>query len=80
MTTGPDAVFTTVADAAAFTELGGPLAVVKSQIPAGGRGKGKFKGKETEGGNPASRHANHNHGPGSAQGNNQGGEQSQRRE
>jgi succinyl-CoA synthetase beta subunit len=29
--------------AAAFTELGGPLAVVKSQIHAGGRGKGRFK-------------------------------------
>jgi len=31
-------------------ELGGPVYVVKSQIHAGGRGKGKFKGKETEGG------------------------------
>ncbi len=29
--------------AAAFTELGGPVAVVKSQIHAGGRGKGTFK-------------------------------------
>jgi len=29
--------------AAAFTELGGDLAVVKSQIHAGGRGKGRFK-------------------------------------
>ncbi|WP_166827839.1 ADP-forming succinate--CoA ligase subunit beta [Thalassoroseus pseudoceratinae] len=29
--------------AAAFTELGGELAVVKSQIHAGGRGKGRFK-------------------------------------
>jgi succinyl-CoA synthetase beta subunit len=28
---------------AAFAELGGPLAVVKSQIHAGGRGKGRFK-------------------------------------
>ncbi len=28
---------------AAFKELGGPLAVVKSQIHAGGRGKGRFK-------------------------------------
>ena len=28
---------------AAFTQLGGPLAVVKSQIHAGGRGKGRFK-------------------------------------
>ena len=28
---------------AAFTELGGTLAVVKSQIHAGGRGKGRFK-------------------------------------
>jgi succinyl-CoA synthetase beta subunit len=31
-------------------ELGGPVWVVKSQIHAGGRGKGKFKGRETEGG------------------------------
>ncbi|OIR06214.1 succinyl-CoA ligase [ADP-forming] subunit beta [mine drainage metagenome] len=31
-------------------DLGGPVWVVKSQIHAGGRGKGKFKGKETEGG------------------------------
>ena len=29
--------------AAAFTQLGGPIAVVKSQIHAGGRGKGTFK-------------------------------------
>ena len=29
--------------AAAFKELGGSLAVVKSQIHAGGRGKGRFK-------------------------------------
>ncbi|MFN0052479.1 MAG: ADP-forming succinate--CoA ligase subunit beta [Planctomycetales bacterium] len=29
--------------AAAFTQLGGPLAVVKSQIHVGGRGKGTFK-------------------------------------
>lgn len=29
--------------AAAFTSLGGPVAVVKSQIHAGGRGKGTFK-------------------------------------
>ena len=29
--------------AAAFTKLGGPIAVVKSQIHAGGRGKGRFK-------------------------------------
>ena len=29
--------------AKAFAELGGPLAVVKSQIHAGGRGKGRFK-------------------------------------
>jgi len=29
--------------ARAFSELGGPLAVVKSQIHAGGRGKGRFK-------------------------------------
>lgn len=28
---------------AAFAELGGPLAVLKSQIHAGGRGKGRFK-------------------------------------
>jgi len=31
------------AAAAAFSELGGELAVVKSQIHAGGRGKGRFK-------------------------------------
>jgi len=31
-------------------ELGGPVWVVKSQIHAGGRGKGKFKGRESEGG------------------------------
>jgi succinyl-CoA synthetase beta subunit len=31
-------------------ELGGPIWVVKSQIHAGGRGKGKFKGHESEGG------------------------------
>ena len=31
-------------------ELGGPVWVVKSQIHAGGRGKGSFKGHETEGG------------------------------
>ena len=29
--------------AAAFQQLGGPIAVVKSQIHAGGRGKGRFK-------------------------------------
>ncbi|HMO86045.1 MAG TPA: succinate--CoA ligase subunit beta, partial [Lacipirellulaceae bacterium] len=29
--------------AAAFDQLGGKLAVVKAQIHAGGRGKGKFK-------------------------------------
>jgi len=29
--------------AAAFDDLGGPVAVVKSQIHAGGRGKGTFK-------------------------------------
>ena len=29
--------------AAAFKQLGGPIAVVKSQIHAGGRGKGRFK-------------------------------------
>jgi len=35
---------TSAADAsAAFKKLGGPLAVVKAQIHAGGRGKGKFK-------------------------------------
>jgi succinyl-CoA synthetase beta subunit len=32
------------------TELGGPVWVVKSQIHAGGRGKGRFKGHESEGG------------------------------
>lgn len=31
-------------------DLGGPVWVVKSQIHAGGRGKGKFKGRENEGG------------------------------
>jgi len=31
-------------------DLGGPVWVVKSQIHAGGRGKGKFKGHESEGG------------------------------
>ena len=31
--------------AAAFTQLGGPLAVVKAQIHAGGRGKGAFQEK-----------------------------------
>jgi succinyl-CoA synthetase beta subunit len=31
-------------------ELGGPVWVVKSQIHAGGRGKGKFKDREQEGG------------------------------
>ena len=31
-------------------ELGGPVWVVKSQIHAGGRGKGTFKGRESEGG------------------------------
>jgi succinyl-CoA synthetase beta subunit len=29
--------------AKAFETLGGPIAVVKSQIHAGGRGKGRFK-------------------------------------
>lgn len=31
-------------------DLGGPVWVVKSQIHAGGRGKGRFKGHESEGG------------------------------
>ncbi|HIJ38562.1 MAG TPA: ADP-forming succinate--CoA ligase subunit beta [Rhodospirillaceae bacterium] len=31
-------------------ELGGPIWVIKSQIHAGGRGKGKFKGREKDGG------------------------------
>ena len=35
---------------AAAEELGGPIWVVKSQIHAGGRGKGKFKGNESGGG------------------------------
>ncbi len=35
---------------AAAEELGGPVWVVKSQIHAGGRGKGKFKGNESGGG------------------------------
>ena len=34
---------------AAAEELGGPIWVVKSQIHAGGRGKGKFKGNESGG-------------------------------
>ncbi len=34
--------------AAAFTALGGPIAVVKSQIHAGGRGKGTFKEAPTQ--------------------------------
>ena len=37
------AIFTAEEAAAAAKELGGPLWVVKSQIHAGGRGKGKFK-------------------------------------
>ncbi len=36
-------VRTTDEAAQAFTELAGPIAVVKSQIHAGGRGKGRFK-------------------------------------
>ena len=35
---------------AAAEELGGPVWVVKSQIHAGGRGKGTFKGAEDQGG------------------------------
>jgi succinyl-CoA synthetase beta subunit len=35
--------------AAAFKTLGGPIAVVKSQVHAGGRGKGKIKGTEQRG-------------------------------
>jgi succinyl-CoA synthetase beta subunit len=35
--------------AAAFTELGGPLAVVKAQIHAGGRGKGTVVGSQQRG-------------------------------
>jgi succinyl-CoA synthetase beta subunit len=31
-------------------EIGGPVWVVKAQIHAGGRGKGRFKGKDSEGG------------------------------
>ena len=34
--------------AAAFDDLGGPVAVVKSQIHAGGRGKGTFKEKPSQ--------------------------------
>ncbi len=37
------AVFNPAEAEKAATELGGPLWVVKSQIHAGGRGKGKFK-------------------------------------
>ena len=41
----PEGVVATTADeaAAAFEQLGGTLAVVKAQIHAGGRGKGRFK-------------------------------------
>src|SRR4029079_589284 len=41
----PQGIVARTADeaAAAFTKLGGPIAVVKSQIHAGGRGKGTFK-------------------------------------
>jgi succinyl-CoA synthetase beta subunit len=41
----PQGIMATTADeaAAAFRELGGPLAVVKAQIHAGGRGKGTIK-------------------------------------
>jgi succinyl-CoA synthetase beta subunit len=41
----PEGIMAKSADeaAAAFEQLGGPLAVVKSQIHAGGRGKGRFK-------------------------------------
>src|ERR1700690_3076969 len=35
--------------AKAFRELGSPVAVVKAQIHAGGRGKGKIKGSEQRG-------------------------------
>jgi succinyl-CoA synthetase beta subunit len=34
--------------ASAFTELGGPIAVIKSQVHAGGRGKGTFKQVPTQ--------------------------------
>src|SRR5918994_4596022 len=40
------AIFSADEAEAAANELGGPLWVVKSQIHAGGRGKGKFKEKE----------------------------------
>src|SRR6187399_2444644 len=41
----PDNIVATTPDeaSAAFTKLGGPLAVVKAQIHAGGRGKGTIK-------------------------------------
>ena len=43
--TVPDGITASTADEAAeaFSKLGGPLAVVKAQIHAGGRGKGRFK-------------------------------------
>ena len=43
--TVPDGIIAKSADeaAAAFDKLGGSLAVVKAQIHAGGRGKGRFK-------------------------------------
>ena len=40
------AIFSTEEALKAATELGGPVWVVKSQIHAGGRGKGRFKDKE----------------------------------
>ena len=40
------AIFTPEEAGAAAQELGGPLFVVKSQIHAGGRGKGRFKEAE----------------------------------
>ncbi len=36
------------AAAKAFTDLGGPIAVIKAQVHAGGRGKGTFKQVPTQ--------------------------------
>ncbi|MEM6331102.1 MAG: ADP-forming succinate--CoA ligase subunit beta, partial [Planctomycetota bacterium] len=47
----PDGVVAKSADeaAAAFDQLGGPVAVVKAQVHAGGRGKGTIKGSDQHG-------------------------------
>ncbi|MEO1497085.1 MAG: ADP-forming succinate--CoA ligase subunit beta [Planctomycetota bacterium] len=47
----PEGIVARTADeaAAAFDKLGGPIAVVKAQIHAGGRGKGTIKGSDQHG-------------------------------